>query len=311
MKIRRDGSIQSNNVPTFNNVQKRQDFGIYRCMVIAAKFADDTNNIAMNSKTVRVFYDVVIIGGLASGQILTNCRLLPQIGGDTGFYERILTPATKSVSGSRLTDQDGDIVFVQFIQGHTGYPIIVGFDNGISNAYHELSGAKIDSTIVLRSLDHTHYKELHKDGTLRESAGFLVGEPAAIDTITNPNEELRTTNFRSGMTITEDGKNDLFEVATSGGTTVLVNGNSNTIEIKSGSATIILDGNSGKISLQGNFIDLGTSVTDFVTKFTALATWANTHTHMVPQTPSGVQPSAPPLMPLLVTASSQTVKVQD
>ena len=57
-------------------------------------------------------------------------------------------------------------------------------------------------------------------------------------------------------------------------------------------------------------VDLGASVSDFVTKFTELASAFATHTHLYSPGPGGPTPTAPPMAPLLSTVGSQTVKVQ-
>lgn len=308
MRLRNDGSIQSSNVPTTSNLGKSKDHNLYRCLVTKITFTDDSRHIAKNSKNASVLYDVVVLGGFATGQIIKNCKYLPKFGSTNAFHEHILTPCTKDVSKTRLEDQDGDIVYVQFIQGHSGYPVIIGVDNAIQD-----SGFKgLDSTglTVFRSLLNGVYKEISKEGVLTTAVGYTKDE-SSITTIKNPIEELITTTFKSGLTLTQDGKNDNIKVSTNGGASISIDGNSSMIEISAGSATILLDGNSGKISIQGDLVDLGSAVTDFVTKFIELSTAFNSHTHPVPQASSGVLMSAPPILPLLVSVGSQTVQVQD
>lgn len=110
---------------------------------------------------------------------------------------------------------------------------------------------------------------------------------------------------KGGLKVTSDGSADSFTVETSGGAKVSVDGSAGTIEIDSGSAKIMIDA-AGKITLSGDFVDLGASASDFVTKFTELATAFATHTH----TGNLALPTSPPLAPLLPSVGSLTVKVQ-
>lgn len=117
-----------------------------------------------------------------------------------------------------------------------------------------------------------------------------------------------TIALAGGLNMVFDGKSDIATLTTSGGTKVEIDGAGN-IKMTAGSTVINIDGNSGKISLLGDFIDLGASVSDFVTKFQALAAAFNSHTHIKPAGTSAA-PTSPPTGPLLVTVGSQTVKVQ-
>lgn len=312
MKNRNDGSIQSGNIPTSSNIGKRKDYAIYRAMVIGVKFSDNIDNITYNAKIPRVLYDVVVLGGFASGQLISNCRMSTKLGGNFAFYELLLNPASFSTNSKRLEDQDGDIVYVQFNQGDPQFPIIVGLDYGLSNDSHKLKGASANANLLFRSLLGGVYTQLEKNGFYTKSWGFTnIDELPAINTLINPENESITTEFKSGMRLTQDGKNDTLKIETKGGIMLQIDGNSNKATISSGGTTLIVDGNSGKISLQGNFVDLGASVSDMVTKYTELASAFNSHIHPVPQSTSGVMMSSPPVMPLLPSVGSMTVKVQD
>ena len=43
-RIRRDGSIQSSNTPTYQNLsqERLRDYALYRCMVLDYKYVDDS-----------------------------------------------------------------------------------------------------------------------------------------------------------------------------------------------------------------------------------------------------------------------------
>lgn len=295
MRTRWDGSRQSSNTPTYDKTGiPREDYAMYRCMVIGVLYVDDDQNISKNSKNPEVLYEVVILGGSAMGQTLSYCRLAAYMGGDLNYSERILRPSTKDISKVKLSDHDGDIVYVQFVQGHDAYPVIIGMAQGI----HEKSGAT--KAQGPRSLESYNGFE-----TLINNSGERITSMKAGST----SNGLFKANADSLITETwsKDGK---LTVKTKGGVTTVIDNNANTISIKAGSTEILIDGASGKISLKGATVDLGNTVSDFVTKFSALASAFNSHTHMYDDAgfPNVTQP---PLAPLLSSVGSQTVKVQD
>jgi aspartate 1-decarboxylase len=310
MRPRWNGSIQSANTPSFDKVgMNRDDFGLYRAMVISVLYSDDPKNISKNSTNPEVLYECIILGGNASGQVLSNCRLAQYF----NYSERVLTASTKKVSKDKLSEHDGDIVWIQFIQGHDAYPIILSLAKSLKDA----SAAKIADGPRLLEIYNGLIRNINKDGELTttmnggsiEKGKFIAGKESIIKEAWTKTET-QVTTFKSGLVVTLDGKNDKVLIKTSGGVESLVDGKGNKISIKAGSTEIIIDGASGKISLKGDMVELGSSVSDFVTKFTELASAFATHTHMVPQAPAGTLPSAPPMAPLLTTVGSQTVKVQ-
>lgn len=315
MKTRWNGSIQSSNTPTYNKIGiGREDYATYRCMVIDTLYADDDKNISKNSKNPEVLYECIILGGAASGQVISYCRLASYLGGDVNYSERTLSKSTKDVSKVKLADHDGDVVYVQFNQGHDAYPMIIAVAKGIND---KIAAKKADGPRFIESYNGVETLITNKgerattlrggtttDGRFKSNTDVIIKEEWLAD-------EKIVRTYKTGMTVTEDGKNDKVEIKTSGGVVTSLDGKGNKISIKAGSTEIVIDGGSGKISLKGDMIDLGTSVTDFVTKFTELASAFATHFHMVPQAPSGVLPSQPPVAPLLSTVGSQTVKVQD
>lgn len=330
---RYDGSVQSAMTPTPANVGRTEDNSVYRCIVTKVIYVDDPANITANSTNPRVLYDVVVLGGFASGQIISNCRLSSLLGGNSSFYERVLRAADQDVSGSRLSESDGDIVYVEFVQGHTAYPMIVSLDNGIKTS--EFIGATLSDGPRLREQYNGVWREINKDGELELQirGGVSVAEKGkftpnsdALVTFKTTKDEKNTRTFKSGLKIEEDGKSDKITVTMKGGLTSLfdgtadkatittaagakmeIDGKSKAIKMTVGSTEVLIDGNSGKISLKGDFIDLGSQVEDFVTKFIELATAFNSHAH-ISALPG--QPTSPPTGPLLQTVGSQTVKVQ-
>ncbi len=313
-----DGSIISSNTPSFNKPGiLKEDFGIYRCMITKVLYADDSTNISKNSQNPEVLYEAVILGGFNSGQVISNCRLAAYLGGDQNYSDVTLRASSKQVSKTKLSDHDGDLVYVQFNQGHSAYPIIIGFPKGI---HDNKSGTKktdgprrIEEYNGLNQLINNNGELIttQKGGTLSNGV-FTPGTSFIFkEEILKDEKVVRT--FKSGLKITEDGKNDKVTITTSGGVEATIDGKSNNVTMKAGSTEVIIDGASGKISLKGGFVDLGASVSDFVTKFTELATAFGSHTHpFTDVTPSGPVPSMtqPPSAPLLTSVGSQTVKVQ-
>lgn len=314
MRRRWNGSIQSANTPVYSNTgMSREDYGMYRCMVTDVLYVDDDRNISKKSKNPEVLYEVVILGGKASGQTLSYCRLASYLDGDNNYSEFTLKKASKDISKTKLSDNDGDIVYVQFVQGHDAYPVIIGMARGINQ---KIGTKKADGPRFIEGyngvetlIDNKGQRITTMKGGQVKDGGFKPGDSSVIKEEWNKDEKI-TTTFKSGLTVTADGKNDKVEIKTSGGVVTSLDGKGNKISIKAGSTEILIDGASGKISLKGDSIDLGSAVSDFVTKFTALASAFATHTHMVPQAPSGTLPSQPPMAPLLTDVGSQSVKVQ-
>lgn len=312
-----DGSIQSSNTPTWDKTGlKREDYAVYRCLVTQVLYVDDDQNISKNSQNPEVLYEVVILGGAPSGQTLSNCRLAGYLGGDTNHSERTLTATSKDISDVRLEDNDGDIVYVQFNQGHDAYPVIIGLAKGL----HDTTGAALADGPRLLDFFNGFQTNINNKGEYSRTLNggstsngrFTPGTSAILNETWSQDEKL-TRTYKSGLVVTEDGANDKVAMTTSGGASVTLDGKGMTISIKAGSTEVLIDGNSGNIALKGQTVDLGSSTSDFVTMFTALASaWAQ-HTHPFTDiTPGGPVPSMtqPPNAPLLSTVGSQTVKVQ-
>lgn len=294
MKIRPQGGIQSANTPTYSQPGTvRDDYAIYRCMVTKVLYVDDPNNITKNSQNPEVLYECVILGGHPTGQTLSYCRLASWLGGDSNYSERTLKAATKDFSKTRLSQNDGDIVLIQFIQGHNSYPVIISLLKGISNKIGatKSEGPRLleEYNGIVRNINNKGELTTTMKGGSTKDGVFTPGTSSMVTETWSSNQKV-TRKYKSGLTITEDGKNNK----------VSINANGTEIEI---------DGNTGKISLKGSFVDLGKSVSDLVTQFTKLASAFATHKH--PYTDDGHPTvTGPPTAPLLSTVGSQTVKVQ-
>lgn len=329
MRQRFDGSVQSGNTPTYQNSGRREDNSLYRCMVAKVIYVGDPNNITNNARNPRVLYDCIILGGFATGQVIANCRLSSILGGDTTFYERTLKATTVPVTGSNLGTNDGDIVYVQFIQGHTAYPVIVGLDEGLNTG--AVTGATASNGPRLKSQYNGVLEEINNAGewffTRRggslEDGNFIPGSDFegrmswtdgtmlwedTNNSIKLEKEAKKITHKAGDVTIVQDGTSNNVTI-TAGGTTAVIDGDGSKITLTAGATIIEIDGNSGKISLQGDFIDVGKVVTDFAVLFLQLKTAFDTHTHQY--TDDGTPAvTMPPIAPLLATVGSQTVQVQ-
>lgn len=278
MRIRPDGSIQPTATPTYQNAGRKEDHAIYRCMITKVIYVDDPLNITTYSPNPRVLYDVVVLGGFASGQIISNCRLASDLGGNDAYWERTLRASRKKVSKSKLAEQDGDIVFVQFVQGHTGFPVITALDQGL-NTTLKIGATKAQGPMSLRQFNGV-WEQINKDGELilkikggkadSDTGAFAPSSTSLITTKFDKNEKY-TRTFKSGLAITEDGKNDKFAVANKAG---------------------------AKLNLTKDKIAFGSGSVELLDKFSALMTQLETLlTSMATETHIGNlgAPTGPPL----------------
>jgi hypothetical protein len=311
---REDDSVKSNNTPGTDSYRNdSRDFSIYRCIVNKVKYIDDAENLSKNSPTPEVMYDCVVIGGYKEGHIFPNCRVAtPFGGGQHNFGERIYRSSSKSLVSTSLNKQDGDIVFVSFISGDTSKPIILG--GGVQPLDRDSTGAKkSDGPIkkeqyngILTLVDKNGNYSLTKlGGKYDAKKGIFIPNSSSKKIIVEYTGEKITRSFESGLKIVEDGANDAVTITTASGAEISLDGNAGTVSITSGSATVEIDA-AGKISLKGDFVDLGSSASDFVTLFTELATAFASHSHIGNLGSS----TSPPLAPLLPSVGSLTVKAQ-
>jgi len=167
MALRKDGSIQSANLPTKDRLQSNQmeiDYGIYRGLVIRRYFTDDAGNPTFDNK--QVTYDVMILGGRKEGQTIPNCKLANSLGGQYNYQERILRPAQNPVFGNgkkALAEQKGDIVYVSFV-GKTSNPVIIGL--GTHPLDKTTTGATASDGMRMIEEYNGVFREINKDGDL-------------------------------------------------------------------------------------------------------------------------------------------------
>lgn len=292
-----DGAIQSANVPVKSNTRKTNDYGLYRCMVTKVLFVNDPQNITRNAQNPEVLYDVVVLGGFASGQVISNCRLSSFLGGVNGYFERVLQASTRDITRDRLSDHDGDVVLVQFVQGRSGFPIIVSMANGLNTK--GLIGASSADGPRLRSQYNGVFEEinssgewcfLRKGGKLNTDTGvFEANEdgPAEaelkfLDNIMYWKDPNSSITFRKEEIQWEhivgiedsvykeliDGKEEKTTRTYKSGLTIEEDGKNDKVTITTnGGATILIDGNNdtieikdndtGKLKITGNTVALG------------------------------------------------------
>ena len=262
MRIREDGSIQSSVTPTYQNVARTTDHAVYRCMVIKTIFVDDPSNITTNSTNPRVLYDCVVLGGFSAGQIISNCRLMSTLGGNYNFYERTLRASSKDISSTPLTECDGDIVLVQFVQGHTGYPVIVAADQGISTG--SSLGAKAADAQILRWQYNGVRTEIDRSGNLtitrvggsfdQDKGAFVPSSGSKLNVKFETDKMVVTT--AAGLVMSIDGTSDSVNITTKGGAKLKIDGSSGEISAQ--------DNGGGKLKIKDSKVGLGTSSNELV-----------------------------------------------
>lgn len=286
MRRRYDNSVQSNNTPTPQNMGRKPDYKVYRCMVKKVLFTDNENNYTKNSQSPKVLYDVIVLGGFQEGQVIYNCFMLNPFGGNSGYSERVLKASTKDLNKVSLQEQDGDIVFVQFVQGDRRYPIIMGVDAGISPI---VPGATSEDGSIARSefngisetIDNEgQYTMTRRGGTYDPvtqvftptaedqdpnfTAKFeLLADSVAIRDGLNLIRMTRETcllelNLGEGKLVKQfDGKNEKTTTTYESGMTVTEDGKNDEVQIvTAGGMTITVNGNSKVFTVVDGDVEL-------------------------------------------------------
>jgi len=274
MRRRPDGSIQSGNTPTPANLQYVTDTKMYRAIVTKVNFVD-SQNFTQDAANPRVLYDVVVLGGSASGQVITSCRLSTDLASNNNFHERGLKATTKALNETPIQDQDGDVVFVTFIQGDQNYPVITGLDNG-ANTQNDLGATPEDGVREIRQFNGIR-QETNKVGeyTFSRQGGVVeeevfkgdTGDPKYklelldVETLketfksglireVDGEADVITKTFDGGLILSEDGKADKYTRTFNGGLTITEDGAGDKVTIStSGGGVIVVDGPGSKITL--------------------------------------------------------------
>lgn len=163
---RQDGSILSSNTPDkrFMRTEKvDRDYSIYRCMITKVRYIDDPDNYTFQNK--QVVYNAVILGGKMEGQEIQNIKTANMYGGQHNFHEKIwraIEPNARGMGNKSVAEQEGDIVFVAYVQGSTSAPIIIG--GGTQPLDEDSTGATRADGHRLRSQYNGLFEEINKDG---------------------------------------------------------------------------------------------------------------------------------------------------
>lgn len=254
---RRDGSILS---AALMGGQHRKavelDFGMYRCMVTKVYYVDDEGNLTFENK--QVTYDVLVLGGRKEGQVIPNVKAASLLGGQYNYHERIYRATEFPFSGPTkkpLNEHNGDIVYIQFVNGNTSLPVIIGA--GVSTLDKTTTGATKEDGHVFREQYNGIKKSINKEGDLTlerfggewdPEAGYFKPAEEAETIIKLQKEEKLTINFKSGMVLSIDGKEDKVTATT---------GNSDYLELSKDEGVIARTQTGATLTLKNGKVALG------------------------------------------------------
>ena len=339
--------LPSANSPTPENSFSRMDNNLYRCLLTKVLYVDDPMNVTSNAVNPQIIYEAVILGGFMEGQSISNIRLASWLGGQYNYAERVLRAASKPTNEIPLAEQDGDIVFVQFIQGDLLAPIIIGL--GTQPLDGEATGAaRADGPLwveqyngVETKIDNKgNYSVTQKGGELEDGVftpnetesdfggvikledGKIVLNNDVNNIIIDRVEGLTTIDSESNS-IVVDGVTNMITISNTDGDNIEVSSgsiiisNSAGIEINlSSSGITIMGGGTADIradiiNLNAGMVNVGEGAGLHAAIFENLKSEFESHVHMVPQAMAGILPSQKPLIPLTPSVGSQTVTVKD
>lgn len=172
MRIRPDGSIESNNLPQnsdfyLNKLDKNSD--THRGIITKVLYSDNiTQNVTAKTENPVVLYEVLVLNGELSGKIFTNVRLSQDLGGSLNYSEKVLRAIDPGIDFSKtlinpLKTLDGDIVLITFLGGDKKSPIIIGLEKSPKNS--NTSATAADGPRMIEEYNGIK-KEINKDGEL-------------------------------------------------------------------------------------------------------------------------------------------------
>lgn len=279
---RPDGSYDSANNPTPDNRFGVLDFGIYTAQVMEVTYPDDLETSVDNDQQApEVTYTVMIVGGHRDGQTFNNAVRMSRMGGNINYDETVLKkvttllqadPASLLFNFDNLNKLNGDIVYIQFINGDLRFPLIVGSGRHPDN---QTEPAQTSDGQRKKSSFNGITKEINKDGevTWTKANGFysplpfptatgqilqdswvpLPGFEEAVQvTLGNEFNFLFKMNVTpgTGMEVAIDGVADELKVTTLAGSSVTMNGLSDSLEYTTlAGMAVKVDGLSDKFSL--------------------------------------------------------------
>lgn len=263
--IRNDGSVKSANAPIWDNRSRTLEYGIFKAMVTEVYYTDNTedNDSVGENKPNEVVYKVKIIGGRRDGQIFPNARMLKKYGGLFAYEETVLH-GVKGLSGldptqiplsladpslHPLTNRNGDVVYIQFLNGDTTMPLIMGMAKHTGNSEKEASESE---GLRVRKKINGIFTEINKDGEFswtKDNGLYLpffidpetptkpyvnqfaplIGQKDAVK-ITLGNQYNFKFEYSLGLNVSIDGIADEFAFTTTAGAFYKLNGISDTFE---------------------------------------------------------------------------------
>lgn len=308
--VRADGSVYSENTPSREFEVESSFFGIYKAILTNVRYVDDSKNMYSKTSTPQVVYDGVLIGSKAEGQAISNIKDgIGQTGEVSNFGESIYRVCSKPFTGSNavpLNKQDGAIVYVAFIYGNPSFPVIVGRDKSALDRI--MTGATKAEGPRKRWQYNGLFFEINKLGELivRKKGGkyseqdgiYLPNETGnevffkwssnklelnigseAIKEVRDGVAELVTLQFKSGLSVTYDGKNDAVSIVTKGGARASVDGKTGTIQLKDNSTGALKLAN-GKVAIGASSAELLQQISDSLQALITLTTSMSTETHL-------------------------------
>lgn len=339
-RIREDQSVAPASLPTRNSMAKSKDSAsdkLCRGMVLRVRYVDDPLNQTINSQNPQVTYDVILTSGPREGQIFSNVRSMNLLGGQDNYSEILYRAASKPFTGpdgKPFQNQDGDVVYLEFINGDLSSPLITGLGNhpldrdktGATKAHGPRWIQEYNGVNTLVDKDG-NYKLVRKGGVYNKPTDSFVpvddgneaeiqmtanqlqlgaGKDSVTQILDGKNLALTSTVGTNGAVQILDGKNGIITIKTKA-LSVIIDSKANkvTVTAAAGSAEIELDGNSGKISLKGSNVDVGTAASHMAVLGDSLLSWLNSHFHMI-----GITPTTPPTIPADSSLLSATVKIQ-
>ena len=174
---RYDRSVESTALPTYDNIGAFTDPKLYRCMIIRKYSPEEKTS---NQKAVlnkQVLYEVVILGGVKNGQLISNVRCSYTLGGKNNRSEMVLQPCTDWEEVRSKPDKwDGDVAYVLFNQGDTSVPVIIAYDKNLQNAYTFEDYVGTGSSEQIQGVETNHSSEgefshIIKGGTKNPTTG--------------------------------------------------------------------------------------------------------------------------------------------
>jgi len=305
-RYRADGSIESVNNPIHGSGRAVRDFGLYQGMITDIFYVDSKGHPDPKAENVQVAYEVMLAGGDRDGQYLMNVMMLEKSGGINNYSEEIHKRAvllgfqdvanTARLLGYTLDKLDGEVVYIQFINGDVNYPVIVGFAKHLLN---KESGATEEEGIRKQSKFNGITTKINKDGEFSwvKDNGAAVSElPSSLTSpidgkpyngefsptmseavkITLGNEFDFKFEYSTGLSVFIDGTNDeitqttavgssvvfsgskdSFAVTTKVGTSLAVVGTSDSIALTAKAGTkVTVTGSNDTVIIQSNFGDM-------------------------------------------------------